>query len=958
MMVTAADTAGFWNAPGALVEFRVLGSVEVRVAGQEIDAGHSKRRAVLAVLLLDLGRTVSPDLLIDRVWGEAPPASVRNVLSGYLARLRAAIAAAAQPEVQLTRLPGGYLLKAPAEQLDLHRFRCLTADAASADDEQSAALLRQALGLWRGPALAGLDSPWLRAMRETLELERAAAVLELNEVRLRLGEHAALVSELSGQATASFPADERLIGQLMLALYRSGRQAEALGWFERTRRQLADGLGADPGPELRSLHQQILRADPALAAPGSAGTDPTRIAAAPAAPQQQPGAVADFTGRAADLLAAAVQAQWEAAAVARGLTGPDPVKVMWGRPALPLAGPLAAAASSRQFDPLPGMAPVSQEQLAEGRVNDLHTIYGGLGSGRLIVAGPPGSGKSGAAVLLILAALRHRARARACDRAMIPVPVLVTCQDWDPRGQPVADWLAGRLQQTYPLFTGAAGRTAARTLIAAGKIAVILDGLDEIAADLRPTALQALSQQASFRLVVLCRTDESASAASRDGILHGAAAIELRPVSAAEAAGYLERVQLDPPPTGWGDLIAAIRTGPSTPISSALNSPLTLTLVRDTYQAADARELLRLGATLDGIPAREATRQITGHLLDRVLPAAYAPRPGQPPPRYDLPAARRTLTIIAARMNEERTRDLHWWRIPTWLPPTPRAVSALRAALAGGLGAFLFFGFIIGGGLEFGLWFGAWGAFMFGFTFMVRDRGTDAGRYNDPPRRISRPRFRKVLTSGDLIGTLIYALAFVLSSLLSGGPGALGTVGGSSFAPGFAGPLKVGLEDMFADDPGSTSSRSPVTAWHDGRKFGLMIGLAAGLTVSLSTGLMVGLTRGFTNWLDTGLTSAVGLAVATALYASTVWGVFLTEVRMAIRWRTPIRLIRFLEDARTRNILRTVGPVYQFRHALLQDHLAAQPPCGCRKPGHLMQRWNIRGSGRPAGPRAASGRSR
>jgi len=280
------------------VEFGVLGPVEVRVAGQVTDAGHSKQLAVLAVLLLDMGRAVSLELLIDRVWGEQPPASVRSILYGYVARLRAVIAGAANPDVELTRSRGGYRLLAQPGLLDLNRFRGLAGEAAQADgDERAAAQLREALGLWRGPALAGLDSPWLRAMRDTLDLERAAAVLDLNEVRLRLGQHAALVSELSGQVSACCTADERLTGQLMLALYRCGRQAEALGWFEQARQLLAGELGADPGPELRSLHQRILRSDPSLAAPCQG---PARIASMPV-PRQLPSGGCAFTGRATEL---------------------------------------------------------------------------------------------------------------------------------------------------------------------------------------------------------------------------------------------------------------------------------------------------------------------------------------------------------------------------------------------------------------------------------------------------------------------------------------------------------------------------------------------------------------------------------------------------------------------------------------------------------------------------------
>jgi DNA-binding SARP family transcriptional activator len=277
------------------MEFRVLGPVEVWLDGQTVDAGHARQRAVLAALLLDAGRAVPAEMLIDRVWGEDPPRSARNVLYGYVARLKALIASGQDPGASLSRHPGGYLLQAGPGQVDLARFRRLVAEAADAgDDERAAAALGEAAGLWRGPALAGLDSPWLNAMRATLELERAGAAADLTDIRLRRGEHAALAGELAAQA-ASAPADERLIGQLMLALYRCGRQAEALHWFEQTRVHLAGELGADPSPPLAALHQQILRADPALAAPR-----PAMLAAAPV-PRELPADVPVFTGRTAEL---------------------------------------------------------------------------------------------------------------------------------------------------------------------------------------------------------------------------------------------------------------------------------------------------------------------------------------------------------------------------------------------------------------------------------------------------------------------------------------------------------------------------------------------------------------------------------------------------------------------------------------------------------------------------------
>ena len=270
------------------------------MAGQVADTGHARQRAVLAVLLLDLGHVVLADTLISRVWGEEPPASVRNALYGYVAKLRAVVADPADPEVALCRRQGGYLVRAEAEQLDLHRFRRLVTEASSAsgDDNRAAGLLRQALALWRGPALAGLDSPWLNAMRDTLELERDAVVLDLNDIRLRQGEHGALVSELVGQ-TAARPADERLIGQLMLALYRSGQQAEALRWFEQTRHRLADELGTDPGPGLRLLHQRILRADASLTVPERA----TQHLPEPGPPAMVAPAAEIFVGRLDELTA-------------------------------------------------------------------------------------------------------------------------------------------------------------------------------------------------------------------------------------------------------------------------------------------------------------------------------------------------------------------------------------------------------------------------------------------------------------------------------------------------------------------------------------------------------------------------------------------------------------------------------------------------------------------------------
>ncbi|HEY5355975.1 MAG TPA: hypothetical protein VIK57_26340 [Streptosporangiaceae bacterium] len=627
----------------------------------------------------------------------------------------------------------------------------------------------------------------------------------------------------------------------------------------------------------------------------------------------------------ADLLAQAARRQWDLAAGERGLAGADPISVTWGRPTLPLAGPAAAAAGSQRFDPLPGLPPVGEAALAAGEIADLHAVYGGLRSGRLVIAGPPGSGKSGAAVLLILAALRYREQLPVADWPKVPVPVLFTAQDWDPRRQPVRDWLTARLQETYPLFTGSTGAANAAALIAAGKIAVILDGLDEITKELQPTALQALSQQASFRVVVLSRTAEMASAATHQGILRGAAAIELRPVESAEAARYLERVQLDPPPQGWHDLTERIQSRPSSPLGRALDSPLTLTLVRDTYQAGDdVRELLNFSDTLQSPSVDQAAGDITEHLLDRVLPAAYAHRLGQPAPRYDLQTAHDALIKIAVRMNEDGTRDLQWWRIPDWVPRTQRL---LLAGLVFGLGAGLVFGLMVGLGRGPGL--GLVIALGVGLGLASATAGMGGA---DTPSRIGRLRMRVTLEElvPGLGGGLLMGLGLGLLIGLR-----FGLVAGLVFGLvlGLVGVLVVvvvlGLAEGLAD-PDSTRSSSPFLSRRDDRKFGLVAGSVAGSVAGLVIGLVIGLVGGLVFGLGAGLGAglvdglviALGIGLMVGLMYSRVWSSAVAAILLARQWHTPLHLMRFLEDARERNILRTVGPVYQFRHASLQDRLA------------------------------------
>lgn len=271
------------------MEFRVLGPVEFGVAGRVVPTGHPRQRCVLAVLLIEVNRTVSTEQLIDRVWGERPPNRARNVLSGYITRLRAVISAG---ETSLDRRPGGYSLSADPGLIDLHRFRDLVTRGRAAQDPE---LLSEALNLWRGRAFADTASDWLINMREMLENERLEALLRRNDILLGRGGHAELLAELHDLATAH-PLDERVTRQLVIALYRCGRQADALAAYSRARALLSDELGLDLSPESQALQRQILGNDPAL----TAAPPPSPPASRPV-PRQLPAVTADFTGRGSEL---------------------------------------------------------------------------------------------------------------------------------------------------------------------------------------------------------------------------------------------------------------------------------------------------------------------------------------------------------------------------------------------------------------------------------------------------------------------------------------------------------------------------------------------------------------------------------------------------------------------------------------------------------------------------------
>ncbi|MFF4242239.1 BTAD domain-containing putative transcriptional regulator [Actinomadura geliboluensis] len=285
---------------GPSTRFEILGRTAAWRDGRELDLGPGKQRAVLAVLLLTPGRPVPTASIVRAVWGDEPPDNGANVVQKYVAGLRRVLEPDRSPRApgRLLALTGaGYALHVPPGGLDAEVFQDRVKAARSVRDEGDAAgaeaMLREALAMWRGPALAGLNGAFFDAARDRLEETRAAALEACAEAGLDVGEHARLVPELL-RLVAEFPLREGFRYLLMLALYRCGRQAEALAAYRDARDFFAAEFGVEPGERLQSLHLGILRSDPSLAgpspaSPSAAAEQPARPeAAAPAAPPFAP----------------------------------------------------------------------------------------------------------------------------------------------------------------------------------------------------------------------------------------------------------------------------------------------------------------------------------------------------------------------------------------------------------------------------------------------------------------------------------------------------------------------------------------------------------------------------------------------------------------------------------------------------------------------------------------------
>ncbi|QFZ20652.1 AfsR/SARP family transcriptional regulator [Saccharothrix syringae] len=283
------------------MEFRILGPLEVRFDGQPVRIGGARQQRLLALLLLAANRVVLVERLVDELWS-SPPRSARQQIHNAIASLRRTLAEHSA-DVHIRWTEAGYLLDVPESSIDVNQFLGLLDEARQAETRgrltEAVAALRGALDMWRGDVLAGLGGTVVENAVAGLHEQRLGAVETLMSLRLRTGETGSVVSELR-QLVNEHPLRDSLRISLMQALYRSGRQADALAVYDDGRRMLADDLGLDPSPELQRVHADVLRGTLESApAPTEPGADPSEVQGVRS---YLPHDISDFSGRSAELL--------------------------------------------------------------------------------------------------------------------------------------------------------------------------------------------------------------------------------------------------------------------------------------------------------------------------------------------------------------------------------------------------------------------------------------------------------------------------------------------------------------------------------------------------------------------------------------------------------------------------------------------------------------------------------
>ena len=717
-------------------------------------------------------------------------------------------------------------------------------------------------------------------------------------------------------------------------------------------------------------------------------------------------------GQAREALAGLVAAQWRHEATVRGLYAPDPMMVRWRVSRAELV-----PGDLRRLIGLAG----ANSAVNSGDAAKLVRWFRGLRRSRLVILGRPGAGKTSLAIMLLIGLLDGRTDGD-------PVPVLFTPAGWDPDTQDFLSWLAGRLAKDYPALRAADayGLTAASDLVSGRCILPVIDGLDEIPAELRAKVISALNQAMSFDcgLILTARTTEYAATSTA---LLAATVIEPEPLTSEAIADYITTRLPDRASVSWQTVLRGIRRDATSPLSQILAVPWTLWLFQQVYVATCTDP-----APLSDPASFPAAEAIADHLLDKLVKARIdvnspvrsgraEDHPFQPRWAWNPGDVRRWLGHLACYLGQLDTRDLAWWQLP-------RAVPRWQLKLASAAVVGLVLGPVLGP--MFGFMAARVGGspihhtrmlFLAGFTVSIAFGllvGTAAPT-------MPRPRFRPFpwmllpgpasrLLAGASIG-LVAGIATGIASKnqstgiligipvgIGAGLGAgLGTGSGASpcyanfslrnriwpllrgllrglaagvvlglavglvvglieatggygyslvhdivvytraygFPVGIGFGLALGLLNWATSATGSARAVTPVSTLRDERRMFLFRGLAFGLMTWLIPGLVTAdLLHGpsLLNRLEVGLTVGLvtGLSAGLAAGLGGAWPAYMVvRIVLATRRRLPFRLTGFLDDAYRLGILRQAGPAYQFRHAILQDHLAE-----AREDGHLVGR--------------------
>lgn len=629
-------------------------------------------------------------------------------------------------------------------------------------------------------------------------------------------------------------------------------------------------------------------------------------------------------------LAQTVQRQWTAEAHMRTLHRPRPLSVRWSSTGRPVTAPTAAVLG----EGVVGGRPVRLR--LRGGVDDIVEKFVRLPKRQLVLLGAPGAGKTVLAILLTLGLLEHRREHGG------PVPVLLSLSSWDPRTEHLHAWVTHRLIEDYPALanTDVFGPQAARRLVTDGHILPVLDGLDELPAELHAAAIDTLDHTASGRpLVVTCRSLEYETAVAAGGtVLTTAAVVELEPVGVPEVIAFLT-ANGAASEDRWEPVSAHLRTCAEGPLAQVLSSPLMTALARAVYTApaSDPSELLD-SSRFTGPAAIEE------HLLDAFIPAVYADypppptqgRPGGEPTRYPSHLARQWLSFLAGNLQRHQTRDLAWWQLHWAFPRAGRRVIGMVLELLTGVVAGI--GVAIGLGRSMGVVVGVAGGFSAGLVAMAPAHAGYANLHLRGRLRLFAMKIVQGLALGLLMGIGAASglvLAMGLGMQVRGDMGVILKIASAAgISVGFAFAVMMWLNSP-AD---AIRSPSPQAALHGDRSISgirlVVESLGSGLLAGLASGRHgFGMDVGFTWALAAGLGGGLTIGVAgrfagrfqTGLAASS-WGWYLiSRTWLALRGRLPWRLMRFLDDAHQRGVLRQSGAVYQFRHARLQDRLAAYP---------------------------------